>query len=364
MRYATGLAITDPFILLDTGTKRYVLVSSLEYGRAKRALRGRKGFRVVLFDKYYEQIKKLRQRKGTKVRKGSVLALIAAAYLKERRIKNVTMPRSALAVHVEQLRKTGVGVALATKPLYDRAVKRKDELEEILKVRNATVKAMARCTAIIKGSGVNARKELLYKGKKVTSEYLRAEARKLLIEEGCESAEMIISHGVQSAYPHEEGTGAIRAGEPIVMDFFPRSMATGYWFDMTRTVCKGKPGDALRKQWDAVREAQDAGLKKVKAGVKTGAIHKAVVGVFARRGYETTTEEGYIHSTGHGLGLEIHEAPSLHEQGTEVLQAGMIITVEPGLYYRATGGVRLENTILVTTTGYKDLTRMGRVLRL
>ncbi len=362
MRYATGLAITDQFILLDTGAKRYVLVSSLEYGRAKRALRGKRGFEVVLFDKHYDAIKKARQRKGAKVRKGSVLALIAAAYLKERRIEAVVMPRTALAIHVEQLKCAGITVGLAR--LYDRSVKTKEEIEEMKKVRDAAVVAMQRCIAIIKGSKIGNKKELVHKGEKVTSEYLRAEARKLLVERECESPEMIISHGTQSAYPHEEGKGAIKAGEPIVMDFFPRSMTTGYWFDMTRTVCKGKPSDALRKQWDAVKEAQDAGLKKVRAGVRTGTIHRAVLDVFARRGYKTTTEEGYIHSTGHGVGLEIHEAPSIHDKGTEVLKAGMVITIEPGLYYRAVGGVRLENTVLVTTTGYKDLTRTERVLQL
>lgn len=367
MRYASGLAVTDPFILLDTGRRRHILVSSLEYGRVRKELLHKKKVKAVLFDKYYETLKKRieRKQKGGKVKRGSLLALIATAYLKELRIRRVMVPQNAWASHVEQLRKEGIRVEVSQRPLYpERAVKTKKELREILKVRNAAAAAMGRCLTIIKESKANAKRELIYGGRKVTSELLRYEARRTLLERACEAPELIISHGRQTAYPHENGRGVIRTGEPIILDFFPRGAESGYWFDMTRTVCKGMPSSELKKLYDAVKEAQDAALKLIKPGMRTGRIHAAAEEVFARRGYATTAEEGFIHGTGHGVGLEIHEAPSLGKEGKDVLRRGNILTVEPGLYYRKVGGVRLENTVLVTTTGYKDLTRMGRVLLL
>ena len=369
MRYASGLSVPDPFILLDTGRQRQVLVSTLEYGRVKKELSRKKKFKVILFEKYYEAIKKRLEkeakRTGKKVRRGSVLARIAALHLKRLRIKQVLVPRNAWALHVEQLRKEGILVEVSTALLYpERAVKNTGELREILKVRDACVEAMARCFTIIKKSEVGPKGELVFEGKKVTSESLKVEARAALLRHGCEASELIISHGEQAAYPHEIGSGLIKVGEPIILDFFPRNTESGYWFDMTRTVCKGEPKKALQKLWNTVKEAQDASLKLIKPGIKTGTLHAAVEKVFAKRGYKTTERAGYLHSTGHGVGLDIHEAPSLSKGGKEVLRKGNVITIEPGLYYRKLGGVRLENTVLVTATGYKDLTCMGRVLRL
>lgn len=365
MRYASGFSVPDPFILLDTGRQRHLLLSQLEYARAKRAFARKPRYKIILLDPLYEKVKRrLRAKKGEKVRKGSVLAKIAAAYLQSLGIRTVVVSPRMWVAHVAQLKRAGIAVTPSPTPLYpERAVKTKREVLEITKVRNATISALNRCLDILKQSK-DQRKELVYKGKKVSSEFLRREARHILLDHACEAKELIISHGRQTAYPHDLGSGTIKVGEPIILDFFPRSMATDYWFDMTRTVCKGAPSPELRKLYRTVKKAQDATLAKVKAGVTTGAVHEAAVQVFERAGYKTTDEEGFIHSTGHGVGLNIHEAPSLHEKGTERLQSGMVLTVEPGLYYKNIGGVRLENTVMVTATGYKDLTRKERVLRL
>lgn len=381
MRYAAGISITDPFILVDDGKRRTLLLSKLECGRAHKELKASKRHRVLSLEPFYGRVKKqlakeTKRRAGLdaksgkrakktdgKGRRGSMLARIAAQYLKERRIRRVEMPRNAWAIHVEQLRSSGIKVELAPSSLYpSRIVKTPAEIKEIMNVRDATVAAMERCIAIVKKSTIAKNKELKIDNERVTSDYLRYEARAVLLRYGCEASELIISHGAQTAYPHDQGSGPIKAGEPILLDFFPRSSETGYWFDMTRTVCKGKPAPELQRLYKAVQEAQDAGLALVKDGVKTGAIHKAVEEVFARHGYKTTANEGFIHSTGHGVGLEIHEAPSISEKGEEVLRAGHVITIEPGLYYRKAGGVRLEDTVLVTTTGHKNMTRLQRVL--
>lgn len=345
MRYASGLRIPDPFILLDDGKRKLVAVSSLEYRRVKASFRGE----TILADPY--------------LRGARSMGEAAARLLKERRIRRVRMGRRALAIHVEALRKRSIAVELSTTGLYpERAVKSAAEAARIRAVRRATVAAMRRCLAIIRDGTVNRCGDIINKDRKVTVAFLKREVRRTLLEHGCEAESIIISHGRQTGLPHHEGNGALKAGEPIILDLYPRSSETGYWFDMTRTVCKGKAPAWLRRQYAAVKEAQDAALARVKAGAKPSAIHRAAEEAFRRRGFTTTETEGFIHSTGHGVGLEIHEEPGIGPRNDRPLRAGNIITIEPGLYYKR-GGVRLENTVRVTTTGYEDLTRMRRTLR-
>jgi Xaa-Pro aminopeptidase len=365
MRYASRLFISDAFILLDTGVRRYLLVSALEYGVAKRALRQEKKTSVILWDKYADSLRKPNKRVRRRRKGSSSLALLAAAFLKEKRIRRVVMPRSTWASVVDTLRHEKVRVDIAQTPLYaQRLIKSKEELRAILHVRDATIAAMRRCLGILKRSRVAKDKTLVWGERKVTSESLRLEARRVLLDYACEAPELIISHGAQTATPHDNGSGPIRAGEPIVLDFFPRSMETGYWFDMTRTVCKGEPDERLQKLYDAVREAQQAALVNIKAGMPAKESARAAQKVFRKRKYTTSDEEGFIHSLGHGLGLEIHEPPSLSPKSDERFKAGMVIAIEPGLYYKKIGGVRIEDTVLVTKNGYRNLTPMGKRLEL
>jgi Xaa-Pro aminopeptidase len=203
---------------------------------------------------------------------------------------------------------------------------------------------------------------LVLDGKRLTSEMLRTAIEHVFLEHGCHSGETIVSCGEDAAYPHHRGAGLLRAGEPIVIDIFPRDTASGYFFDMTRTVVKGTPRKELRALFAAVRRSQLAGIAAVKPGRKASDVHAACAGVFTALGYRTTDDEGFIHSTGHGLGLSIHERPSLSPKSDEVLQPGMVVTVEPGLYYRDIGGVRIEDTVLVTRGGCANLTNLPTVL--
>lgn len=372
MRYSSQMHIpSEEFILVDDGIRRTVLLSPLEYGGVKREANKKAGIEVLLFTPHLERVRATlrreleRKSKDQKKRMSgsSVLALIAAEFLKERKIKNVRMSPLSRVGDVETLRTAGIGVEVSDETLYPkRVVKSDEELKKIKATRRATVDALRHCIGLIKRSGV-VKKNLVLKGKRLTVEFLKSEARKILLSHNCEAREIIISHGVQASSPHHLGKGVLKEGEPIIMDFFPRSLRTGYWFDMTRTIVKGEPKRELKELWCAVREAQRAGLSKVRAGVKTGTVHRAVVKRFKELDYKTTEEEGFIHGTGHGVGLNIHEAPSIHEGGEEILRAGMVLTVEPGLYYKKIGGVRIEDTVLVTKDGYKDLTRFPKILK-
>jgi Xaa-Pro aminopeptidase len=151
------------------------------------------------------------------------------------------------------------------------------------------------------------------------------------------------------------GTGPLHADEPIVIDLFPCEEKTGYFADMTRTVVKGKPSPEIRDMYSALREAKQLGISQVKAGVSGAAVYQSVVDFFKEHGYESNTR-GFVHNLGHGVGLQIHEQPTVGPAG-KALKAGSVITIEPGLYYPGIGGVRLEDIGEVTTKGFNNFTK-------
>lgn len=181
----------------------------------------------------------------------------------------------------------------------------------------------------------------------------------------------VVASGPESAEPHANGAGMIIDGEPIVIDIFPQSIETGYFADITRTVSKGTPSAELQRMYDVVVVAQELATELVRPGVKGAAIHEAVVDFFKENGFVTSGAgsefpygEGFVHSLGHGVGKTLHEVPRLGERSTDVLEVGDVITIEPGLYYQDVGGVRMEDMLLVTETGYEHLTHFPKTLRL
>ena len=147
----------------------------------------------------------------------------------------------------------------------------------------------------------------------------------------------------------------------IIVDVFPRMQKTGYHGDMTRTFLKGRANDRQKALVNAVRAAQIAALAKVKAGVSGATVHRAADEAFQSNGFynERRGESfvGFIHSTGHGLGLDIHEAPRV-SQNSGRLRKGHVITIEPGLYYPEIGGCRIEDVVRGTTEGWELLSSM------
>jgi Xaa-Pro aminopeptidase len=172
------------------------------------------------------------------------------------------------------------------------------------------------------------------------------------------SFETIVAGGVRSALPHAQPTAArFEIGDLIVVDM--GAMQEGYCSDMTRMLFLGTPGAKVKRTYKAVLEAQLAGIDAVRAGARTAAIDAATRKVL--RGYGL--EGAFIHSTGHGLGLEIHEPPRLGKRDKGRLKAGMAITIEPGVYIEGFGGIRIEDTVLVTEKGCEILTPTSKELR-
>jgi Xaa-Pro aminopeptidase len=170
--------------------------------------------------------------------------------------------------------------------------------------------------------------------------------------------ETIVASGARTALPHASPTGAVfRARDAVLVDM--GAMRDGYASDMTRMLYLGTPSAKMRRVYGAVLEAQMAALAVVRAGVTAGAVDRAARRVLERYGLG----RAFTHSTGHGLGLEIHESPRLGKREKAPLEAGMVVTVEPGAYLEGFGGVRIEDTVVVTATGCEILTTTGKELR-
>jgi len=172
------------------------------------------------------------------------------------------------------------------------------------------------------------------------------------------SFETIVAGGERSALPHAQPTAArFENGQLIVVDM--GALQDGYCSDMTRMLFLGTPGTKVKRTYKAVLEAQLAGIDAVRAGVRSAAVDAAARKVL--RGYGL--DKAFVHSTGHGLGLEIHEPPRLGKRDKSRLKAGMAITIEPGVYLEGFGGIRIEDTVLVTEKGCEILTPTSKDLR-
>jgi Xaa-Pro aminopeptidase len=347
MRYLTRFQTTDPVIYLKRPEERgLVVVSQMEYARAaaESAFAPITRAEAGLFTHW----------KDPSERWSAMAAAIAG--LAE---GDVLVPPSfpiALARGLETHCRVLIDEGTVQRR---RAVKAPAEVQEIRAVQGANEAAMAAAVAMIRAAEI--RDGLLVHGGEVlTAERVRAECHRTLLSHGCRAADTIIAPGEQSAQPHQRGTGPLEADRPIVIDIFPEDELSGYFADMTRTVVRGEPTDEVVAMFEAVRDAKALAIGRIRAGARGAEIHQEVVDFFAGRGYPAGIS-GFTHNLGHGVGLEVHELPSIGP-GAGPLDAGSVVTVEPGLYLPGVGGVRLEDLGLITADGFENFTRFPEEL--
>ncbi|MCW1929695.1 MAG: Xaa-Pro peptidase family protein [Candidatus Kerfeldbacteria bacterium] len=354
MLYAVKVEIPDPFYFLDLGAgeKKYIFLDAREYGVFQEA-NTNPLIECVLTNALGDELKKISVPAGSS-RGARLGAYIAQKYalLNE----PVAVPSIFPLQLADELRACGMTLQ-PTEQLYpERLTKRDDEVTKIEDALKRTHSAFKRIEEILRASKIEG-DVVMYKGKPLTSELLKLEVERAFVEVGVMNVEgIIISCGPHAAIPHHRGAGVIRAHQTIICDIFPRNMATGYFADMTRTYVKGEPSTELRKMYDAVKLAQERGIAAARPGVAGKDVHQACVDTFAEHGFVTTPDEGFIHGTGHGLGLDVHELPYAAAGQAMLLHKGNVITVEPGLYYPKYGGVRIEDVIVITDTGARNLT--------
>lgn len=351
MYYLSNFLASDRFTLLAR-EETSLLVSSMEVGRACKESTADE----VVSTSDYDFMAKL---KALGKPDEAYLAVLRE-FLRDRGAKRLGVPLRFPAGIYRHL-SGDFEVSIIESPVSRwRAVKTDGEISAIREAQRACEVAMRVAVDLIRSSEPQG-EMLLRKGEPLTSEQVRSAIEVCLLGKGCEAVDTIVAGGAAAADPHARGSGPLPANEPIVIDIFPRSKSMRYFADMTRTVLRGEAEREVEEIYEAVLLAQDAGLKAVRAGAAGAEVHAEVVRVFREQGYPEREGRGFTHSTGHGVGLSVHERPSLSEAG-EILEERNVVTVEPGLYYPDIGGVRLEDLVVVTAKGCENLTHFEREL--
>jgi len=207
--------------------------------------------------------------------------------------------------------------------------------------------------------------DLVHEGQPLTSERVRQEIDLWLLARGFDNVPSIVAGGTDGADCHNLGSGVLRTGQPIIIDIFPRDRRTRYHGDCTRTVVHGDVPDELARMHAAVVAAKAAATAACRAGVTGEEVHQAAAETIVQHGYALGLPAdsapadfcGMVHGTGHGIGLDVHEPPLL-DVGGPVLVVGDALTIEPGLYHRTLGGIRVEDMVIVTEEGCDNLNQL------
>ncbi len=350
--YATGFALeTGLYIRFGEGDD-VLVVSALEIDRA----RAQSNVTKVLQDREAYLYKSW--------------ARLAAKMLRERGIDAARVSPRMHAVQLADLRAGGI-TAEIDRDLFvaERRHKSATEAEAIHACQRAAEAAVVEVVRQLAAAEIN--DGVLWSGgSPLTSERLYSRAQLLLGEMGFTCPDMIIAGSPDNALPHFRGEGPIRASAPVIIDIFPVGRTSHYHGDLTRTVVVGDVPDEFRRMHAATVQALDAGEESIRSGVPGKDVHLAVCQVLVDRGFGTTSAgyegpEGAAkmnHSTGHGVGLDVHEEPALRETSEDPLRDGDVVTVEPGLYKLGLGGVRVEDTGMVTAQGFQNFTTITRSL--
>jgi Xaa-Pro aminopeptidase len=363
--HVTRFLAPDPIIALEQDGDVVIVASPLEEGRARKESRAREVFNIEDFG--------AKEFSKTATSREELDAEVITRFLESRGVRRVAVgPYFPLGM-AERLRGAGVEIVVDRELSERRRAKRPDEIAALEATQRATEDAWARGVRAVERSTIRKDGILELEGEPFTAERLRTIVESRLLELDCVSAGAIIAPGKQAADPHTIGSGPLRAGEAIVMDIFPQHRTTRYFADMTRTISKGEPPTEIAKMYEITKRAQDAGITALRPGITGREVHELVEDVIFAAGYDTLRPgqqrskdggppRGFIHGTGHGVGLEIHEMPTVGRAGTTPLAAGDVVTVEPGIYLPELGGVRLEDMLVITETGSRNLTAAPRQL--
>lgn len=361
--YLTGFLAEDPFLWFSIDGENYIIVSPMELERARKQCR--KGVTPMTIPQAAQKWKLGDARKSY----SNLLAAIARATKTWKWHVNQDCPfciidklrKTRLDSHDREHTLTGQKFDISIQDTFCplRIFKTEDEAAAVRKSEQAAEMGLARAIQLLREATIGNDGFLRLDGEPLTAEMLRGEINAEIARHNATASGTICAPGIQGADPHQVGTGPIPANSPIVFDIFPRDDDTGYFGDLSRTVVKGKASDIVKKAFTAVYDAQRKAIEMLKPDVPCKDVHQKAADVMESYGFKTdlkaTKPYGFIHSLGHGVGLEIHEKPNLSPRSNDNLKSGHIVTVEPGLYYPEWGGIRIEDTLYVTDNGYDDL---------
>jgi Xaa-Pro aminopeptidase len=353
IRHEVPLGVPDAFLYVEVDGVRRAIATALELDRISAL----DGIEAHAFEEYgYDEL--IAEGLSDDAVRSEVYANACRAFGIEAAIVPDGFP---LAV-AERLRVAGIRIS-ADQAAFDdrRRVKSGGELAGIRRAQKAAEAGMAACADLLRRATGNG--TLTVDGEPLTVELVKQHIESEFLRQGSTSDEFIVARGAQAAVGHDMGSGPIGRGESIVVDLWPRDRESACFADMTRTFVVGEPSAELREFHTLAKEALDLATPMVRPGVAGGALYDAVCDHFEAAGYPTqrtkapgtVLQDGFIHGLGHGVGLEVHERPNMGRFADDLV-AGDVVTIEPGLYRKGYGGVRLEDLILVTEDGYENLT--------
>ncbi len=344
--YTLNYYCIDPVIVIETKNEKIVAVPSTEFENFKK-----KGS----YSKVYNLSEVLR---FTNFKSFLLILFLQEANIDKKNVI-VKVPENFPIKEANFLIKNGIKLEIIEGSFYpERLSKNSKEIEYIKENSKKNCLVMQEVFEILANSTVNKDNILVYNNQILTSEYLQSYILKRLLDLEMTSDNVIVAIGDQGVFPHEYGSGPVFANTSIIVDIFPRSKKNYYYSDMTRTFCKGKASDDLKKIYNTVYDVQRMAMDKIHAREDGQKIHKFIQTYFENKGFYTGIKDGilqgFFHGTGHGLGLDCHEYPYIGNQNC-ILPENSIVSVEPGLYYVGLGSVRIEDIVLVTENGIENL---------
>jgi Xaa-Pro aminopeptidase len=355
MRHAVPLGVPDPFLYAEQNGKRHVFASSMEATRLRE---------LELFDVHVHEEFGVDELIQAGLHRREIVAQLALRGVESLGSKSFTVPEQFPVWLADRLRADGVELEV-DQELFDgrRRAKTEAQLAGMRRAQRAAEAAMDACRSLLRRSEISG-DDLLLDGEPLTVERVKADMSIVFASHDTTADEYIVAPGAQGAVGHDMGSGPIRPSTPLVVDIFPRDNGSGVYTDMTRTFVVGDVPDDVREWHRLVKEALDRAIEETRPGADTRAIFEGSCEIFEAAGELTMRTkkpgeplvDGFFHGLGHGVGLEVHEAPGLGLTSDEKLMPGDVVTIEPGLYRAGYGGVRLEDIVLVTETGAEVLT--------
>ncbi len=355
MRHAVPLGVPDPFLYAEQNGSRHVFASSMEAGR----LRELGPFAVHPHEDFG-----IDELVASGAGSGEVDAQLALRAVDSLGLKRASVPGNFPVWLADRLRAAGVELDV-DQELFDdrRRAKTEAQIAGIRRAQRAAEAAMDACRELLRRAEIRG-DELLLDGEQLTVERVKAAMNVVFAAHDTTADEYIVAPGAQGAMGHHMGSGPIRPGTPLVVDIFPRDNASAVYTDMTRTFVVGDVPEDVREWHRLCKEALDRANGEIHAGVQARAVFDGTCDIFEAAGEPTqrtkqpgeTLSDGFFHGLGHGVGLEVHEEPSMGRLASKKLVAGDVVTVEPGLYRAGYGGVRLEDIVLVTESGADVIT--------
>jgi len=357
LRHEVPISIGDAFLYAERDGVRHLVVSALEAPRLDGL-----GFELHPYEEFGAD--ELRRSGLSWLEIDDEITLRAVVALG---VEQATVPGTFPLLLADKLRAKGVDLVPDQNFFVERRrVKSEAELAGIRRAQAAAEAGMTAARDLLRRAARNGT-GLEVDGQPLTSERIKAAISQAFLAHGASGDEFIVSHGSQSAIGHHMGTGQIETGEPIVIDLWPRDNESACCADMTRTYVVGDVPDELVEWHRLCKEALDRAEQDLRPGVTGKSVYEGSCEIFEAAGYPTQRtkrdgkplDEGFFHSLGHGVGLEVHELPVLGMVGHEELKRGEVFAIEPGLYRPGFGGCRLEDLLVVTENSAEKLTRFS-----